>query len=462
MFQVIDEIITDLKNISKTTEKVKYIASLGDEEKRAFSSYCHVVLDTTFLQYNVSESWLKKQDIPSSDEVELDFKETIDYFLAMGVTSGFNNNTEKEKLLGIFGSLPEKYHHIIHSIINRKMRCGVSVNTINKAVGEEVVFIPPYMRCDKLTERTFNKIGDTFMVQPKVDGLFVNMVIHPNDGIWFFTRQWKDITEKVIDRERHDDLIEAYNAVGIKHPVVIHGELIVMDDDRVLPREEGNGYINSDNPDKDRLHLVAWDCVPLDDFFNKKSEEPYKKRLQMLGHVFAQAKFFHSGMEVIKTIECSTIEEVKENFQEIVKTGGEGLVIKKIDGMWKHGTSREQLKVKVAVDCDLKIVEWKEGLGKYSGMVGSIRVQSSDGIIDTWVGSGLSDDIRKKTKIFDDAIESSKIVCVRYNDVVESENADRVGLKSLYLPRFIEIREDKTEADSFQRVVAQLEQIDLF
>jgi DNA ligase-1 len=182
----------------------------------------------------------------------------------------------------------------------------------------------------------------------------------------------------------------------------------------------------------------------------------------MLGSIFAQATFYHNRMDVISTVECSTVEQVKENFQKVVNTGGEGLVVKKIDGMWKHGTSKDQLKVKVVVDCDLKIVEWKEGLGKYSGMVGAIRVQSSDGVIDTWVGSGLSDGIRKNTKMFDDAVESGKIVCVRYNDVVESENTDRVGLKSLYLPRFIEVREDKTEADSSQRVINQLKQINLF
>ena len=43
---------------------------------------------------------------------------------------------------------------------------------------------------------------------------------------------------------------------------------------------------------------------------------------------------------------------------------------------------------------------------------------------------------------------------VRYNDVVQ--NKDEPDLYALYLPRFIRVREDKTEADSHDKIVESL------
>ena len=76
---------------------------------------------------------------------------------------------------------------------------------------------------------------------------------------------------------------------------------------------------------------------------------------------------------------------------------------------------------------------------KYEKMLGSLIVESSDGKVKFNVGSGFTDKLRENPSQFLD-----KVIKVRYNDVVQ--NKDEPDFYALYLPRFIRVREDKTEA----------------
>ena len=51
-----------------------------------------------------------------------------------------------------------------------------------------------------------------------------------------------------------------------------------------------------------------------------------------------------------------------------------------------------------------------------------------------------------------------KVIEVRCNDVVQ--NKDEPDFYALYLPRFIRVREDKTEADSYDKIVKSLNAVD--
>ena len=90
---------------------------------------------------------------------------------------------------------------------------------------------------------------------------------------------------------------------------------------------------------------------------------------------------------------------------------------------------------------------------KYEKMLGSLIVESSDGKVKFNVGSGFTDKLRKNPSQFLD-----KVIEVRYNDVVQ--NKDEPDFYALYLPRFIRVREDKTEADSHDKIVESLNAVD--
>jgi len=74
-------------------------------------------------------------------------------------------------------------------------------------------------------------------------------------------------------------------------------------------------------------------------------------------------------------------------------------------------------------------------------MLGAILCESADGIVKVSVGSGFTDAHRKnywKENLVD------RIVAVKYNSRIKN----KAGEDSLFLPVFVELRDDKDEADS--------------
>ena len=136
-----------------------------------------------------------------------------------------------------------------------------------------------------------------------------------------------------------------------------------------------------------------------------------------------------------------TLEEAQEIFQGYLAEGFEGIILKDGAGVWEDKRSKTQIKFKGELECDLKIVAVEEGKGKAVGMLGAIICESADGIVKVNVGSGFNDAQRKqywKENLVD------KIVAVKYNARIKNKQ----GEESLFLPVFVEIRDDKDVADS--------------
>jgi len=128
-------------------------------------------------------------------------------------------------------------------------------------------------------------------------------------------------------------------------------------------------------------------------------------------------------------------------FEDYLSRGLEGLILKDGSGVWEDKRAKHQIKFKGELECDLKIVAVEEGIGKAAGMLGAIVCESADGIVKVNVGSGFTDALRKqywKENLVD------KIVAVKYNARIKN----KAGEESLFLPVFIELRDDKDVADN--------------
>lgn len=415
----------------------------------------HKATFLTALQYAYSpmkEYYIK--DVDFLDDIEHSQKATrkiVDVFdlLDSLASRGISGNDAQMRVADMYYLLPPDDAVFFRRILTRDMRCGISSKTINK-VFPKLIYEHPYMRCSTLNDKTIKKLEYPCFSQIKMDGLYVDVMVY-TDHVSYRSRSGKILRLNEESRDRM--LIEEFPMM------VLQGEALVLGEDGgYLPREEGNGYINSDDFDQSMIKIIVWDCVSLDDFMNKESRVPYKQRIEALHieHLTTNPVF---GIMVIDTTWCTSFEGVVEEFQKSRAAGNEGTVVKNIDMPWKDGTSPNQLKVKVAVDCDLRIVGWNEGNGKFKGMIGSILCASADGIVEVGV-SGFSDAFRKEaTDKIASWIDAGKIMTVKYNDVVESDL--KPGLKSLFLPRFVELREDKTEADSLDKITEQLTQFKL-
>ena len=157
-------------------------------------------------------------------------------------------------------------------------------------------------------------------------------------------------------------------------------------------------------------------------------------------------------IEPIQTLIVNSKDKAQAFYRNMIASGKEGAVLKNPTAIWRDGTSKEQVKLKLVCDCDLRVVGFEKGEGKFADTLGSLICQSEDGELQTGV-SGFSDKIRheiweNKEKYID------TVVTVKFNDVMM-----KTGEKaSLFLPRFVEFRSDKTTADSLDRIIASKEQ----
>lgn len=85
---------------------------------------------------------------------------------------------------------------------------------------------------------------------------------------------------------------------------------------------------------------------------------------------------------------------LEQRFADITAGGGEGLILRRVASRHHGGRSDDLLKYKRFTDADAVVVGHNPGKGKYTGLLGSLRVRASDGTVFN-VGSGLSDAQRR-------------------------------------------------------------------
>jgi DNA ligase-1 len=87
---------------------------------------------------------------------------------------------------------------------------------------------------------------------------------------------------------------------------------------------------------------------------------------------------------------------LKRKFDEVVRAGGEGLMLHLADAAYKTGRSDVLLKLKPLQDTEAVVIEHVPGKGKYQGRLGALRVQAANGQ-NFLIGTGFSDETRKNS-----------------------------------------------------------------
>ena len=109
--------------------------------------------------------------------------------------------------------------------------------------------------------------------------------------------------------------------------------------------------------------------------------------------------------------------------------------------------------MKLKFSVDMLCVGVYEGCGREAGSLGGISVQSLDGGIENNCGSGFSAVQRRYYWDYPSAIVG-KVIEIEANDILSSRGGKK--RPSLSLPIFIEVRSDKTIADSTDDIYSQL------
>lgn len=330
---------------------------------------------------------------------------------------------------------------VLRNVIRKDLRCGINTGTINSAI-KGLIFEPPYMRCslkDKSNMKKW-KWEDGIISQTKADGMFINAIVGV-DGVQWMTRNGQTFPEGSLGKVLNS---EALRVLKTNH--VYMGELLVIENNTVLPREVGNGALNSVlkggsfEPDQQPI-LKVWDVVSVDEWRAGSSNHVYNLRL-------ADCKLIPESqvISVIDTCVVHSMQDAMAHYRELVANGEEGTILKHPDLLWKDGTSKDAVKLKVEADVDLLVVGFEQGKGKFADMVGSLTCETADGGIRVNV-SGFTDGMRKHITENVDQWIGNKVITVRANDIMEAD-----PVSSLFLPRFVEVREDKDTPDTTAKV----------
>ena len=99
-------------------------------------------------------------------------------------------------------------------------------------------------------------------------------------------------------------------------------------------------------------------------------------------------------VQMITQVPATTAQALASQMREVVRQGGEGLVLHRADALYAAGRSDDLLKFKPFLDAEARVVAQVPGKGKYAGMMGALLVETEDGRRFK-LGSGFSDGERR-------------------------------------------------------------------
>lgn len=432
------DIITEVADEPSKNKKIEILQSHKDNKllKQVF---------VAALDPNINY-WIKKIPAYDSNVSGISLENALD------MLSDLSNRNKTgqagiDHLKDILTSLAKDDAEIIARIIQRDMKMGASTSTVNK-IWKNLVPETKVMLADAFNNKTREKIKYPVTIEDKEDGMRCFVVVD-GDGVDFFSRSGKRI--ETLGNLKEEFIVLNKNS----EKTMYDGELLVRDEKgKILDRKTGNGILNKavkgtiNQEEADRIVIRLWDMVPYDKFIEGKYSVSAIGRKIKLTTEFQLGDVQHmagSKLSILAQTQINSEEELLKHYEQALLDGKEGLIVKNPDGIWVNKRSKDWLKMKDGMEgfekeIDLRVIEWIEGNGKYKGMLGALMCQTDDGRIVVKVGGGFSD-IERKTIGLDIV---GKIITAKYGEEISSRNKDT---NSLFLPRFVEIREDRDDTN---------------
>lgn len=99
-------------------------------------------------------------------------------------------------------------------------------------------------------------------------------------------------------------------------------------------------------------------------------------------------------LQAVPQFRVADAASLQKRLRDIVRNGGEGLMLHRDDAIYETGRSTALLKLTPWLDAEARVVAHLPGKGKYAGMVGALRMELPDGRRFS-MGSGLTDALRR-------------------------------------------------------------------
>lgn len=319
---------------------------------------------------------------------------------------------------GYINSLDEDLQDFVRGLLTKSLKIGADAKTVNKALGYEFIITFNIMLGSKADLNKLPK-GDKFITE-KYDGCRCFTQIR-NGKIIMKSRQNK-IFEGLIDIEN------SIKELGLNN-ISLDGELLAIDSNYENVYKDTMKIVSTKEKEKHGIKYMIFDILPIDEFDNKKGVLKYSERRKILDNI-KQNEFINITPILYHGDDNNKVLEVLSICRG---NGAEGAMIN-LDKPYEFKRSKTLLKLKVMNTCDLKIIGFEEGDGKYKGTLGNLICDYKG--YQLGVGSGYTD--KQREQIWNNQEKYlNRIAEIQY---FEETYNDKGGL-SLRFPVFKCIRE---------------------
>ena len=415
--QEIKNIIKDLQNTPGTNDKINILKNNSD------NILLKKVLEYTYnpyKKYGVSEKVL--------NTVSSDRTSSKDIFELLDILASNNINNSLREGIGAFKNANIDNWDLYEKMILKDLRCNISSKTINKVWKD---LIPTSetgidVKCMLASKFDFEKppIGKMFITE-KLDGIRVWSIIDEVGNVELYTRQGK-----LIEGCKHIEM--EISSLGLTN-IIFDGELLATNCDYENVYKETIKRAKNKNEVKNGLAFHIFDIITMEEYKDKTGVKRYSERRNVLNTILE-----NEFVKIVPVLyEGNDVNEVLSILDKYRENGAEGLMCN-IDKVYEFKRSKGCLKLKVMQTCDLEIIGFQEGTGKYKNMLGALIVDFKGNQVG--VGTGLSDEDRKF--IWENRYSLlGRVVELRYFEITKDKN----GIESLRFPAFVSIREEGKE-----------------
>jgi len=354
--------------------------------------------------------------------------------------------------------------YIIERIIEKDCKIGLGTTYINK-VFPKLIEDTPYMGAKSFDEKLVRKLfenGGRALSQVKMDGRYCNAIIRSGEvelesrqgeptivtGAKFL-EELSTVPDCVLNGELTMNGVSRYESNGIIASIIdITGKVNERTPDetnkKVTAFESKHGSFTEA---LNSIVFTIWDRITVDEYFEAKSNRPYNMRFDTVIELVTYIPKPFTNVNFVETFEVSSYVEALEHFKEVLNRGEEGTILKAADGKWKDGKPNWQVKFKLEMDVDLKIVGFNYGTGKNANVISSLKAESSDGKVVTQP-QGITEEMMQYITDNQSNLLNTILECT-----CSGLSKDREGNYSLLYPRLKRLRDDKNTCDTLESII---------
>lgn len=461
----IKEILDEIAGISGKNDKIKALTAHKDNELLKKVIYLAHSPRVKFFLKQIPEYSLVEETVTLEEAVkELDKISSREYTGAAAT----------DLLLGLLAYTHPDDAFVLERIIGKDLKIGMD-SSINKVI-PKLIEETPYQGATSFSEKGALKLFDKksrtrdgkiypIVSQIKADGTYRNAIIINGEV-------------ELLSRQGETSNLKGANFLGqlsLLPDCVLNGELTV---DGIENRAVANGIVSSimditqkaeERGEKEtakkiktftekhgdmtemigKLRFTVWDMISIDEYLQASSDVPYELRFGNLLKTFIPLYPLLTNVDIIETKFVNSYEDAMEHFLDAQKRGLEGTIIKSPIAGWKDGKPTYQIKMKLEMDMDLRIIGFNYGNKgtKNENVISVLQLESEDGLLKTSPGGMTEAMMVDITERQEELLGT--IVQIRCCGLSQTDKG-----WSTQHPSIVELRSDKNTCDTLESCIA--------